>query len=380
MASIRYKRRKTKRGWVWGYEIRQGDKTVASKSGYDTKKAAEIDGLPLVRDFKTGLTLDNKTDLPTLYEQWYDLKVVNSGRSEETLRKYRYFGRLIDENFTDIPVSSIKPSEYQRKINELGVIEKISYNTLIRVNSVIRQTLEMIIADGFFVKDFTKNVVIQSSYKEQQPEEKYIHSLEEYNQIIDYLKENMDFRKTSLLHIIYFLFRTGFRYGELIGLTSKELDLENGFIFTRRRYNANINKFVPSKTEASIRRIPISQTDTDILKKMLQQQKQICEALNFDNEFDMVFFHPMFEYGVPHSTETNYAIKKMLKTLKIEPIISSKGARHTVGSVLLAQGFSLDYVANFLGHKDISMITRVYGHSIDENMSYQTNKLKELFD
>ncbi|ETD03793.1 hypothetical protein N568_0111500 [Lactococcus garvieae TRF1] len=38
MASIRYRQRKGKSGVSWSYEIRQGNKTLKSKSGFKTKR------------------------------------------------------------------------------------------------------------------------------------------------------------------------------------------------------------------------------------------------------------------------------------------------------------------------------------------------------
>lgn len=380
MASIRYRQRKGKSGVSWSYEIRQGDKTLKSKSGFKTKKEASIDGLSILREFKTGLTIDKNSSLPTLYKEWYDLKVKNSGRSDETLKKYRYYGKLIEKNFEDIPVVTIKPSQYQRIINKLGTEENVSYNTLIRVNSVIRQTIEMVKADDIFIKDFTTNVVIQSNFKSQTADEKYIHSLEDFDKIIKYLKDNLDYKKSINNYIVYFLFHTGLRYGELVGLTWSDIDFENGFLKTYRRYNTNINKFVPSKTETSIRRVPLSSTDIEILESLKKIQVTIVESLGFENKYDLVFYHPFLFHGVPHSTTINNHLALILKQLDIQPIITSKGARHTYGSVLLAKDYSMDVVAKILGHKDVMMLIRVYGHTLDESISKQIESIKKLFE
>ncbi|MGL5896981.1 MAG: tyrosine-type recombinase/integrase [Lactococcus lactis] len=380
MASIRYRQRKGKSGVSWSYEIRQGDKTLKSKSGFKTKKDASIDGLSILREFKAGLTIDKNTDLPTLYQEWYNLKVLHSGRSEQTLYKYRYFGKIIKNNFDGIPITSIKSSQYQRIMNKLGTDDKISYNTLIRVNSVIRQTIEMLQADNVFIKDFTTSVVIQSKFKPQTADEKYIHSLEDYNKIIEYLKDNLDYKKSINNYIVYFLFHTGLRYGELVALTWSDIDFENGYLKTYRRYNTNINKFVPSKTETSIRRVPLSSTDISILNDLKKTQEFIVESLGFENKYNLIFYHPFLIHGIPHSTTINNHLALLLKQLNIEPVITSKGARHTYGSVLLANGYSMDIVAKILGHKDIMMLVRVYGHALDENIAKQIESIKRLLD
>jgi len=126
--------------------------------------------------------------------------------------------------------------------------------------------------------------------------------------------------------------------------------------------------------------VRFAKTDIDILKEVKETQHFLCQALGLDNEYDLVFFHPFFEYGVPHSKVINLYLAEGLKKLEITPIITSKGARHTFGSVLLAKGYSMDVVSKLMGHKDMSMLIRVYGHSLDENVAKQIESIKKLFD
>ena len=202
----------------------------------------------------------------------------------------------------------------------------------------------------------------------------------EPDKIIKYLKDNLDYKKSINNYIVYFLFHTGLRYGELVGLTWSDIEFENGFLKTYRRYNTNINKFVPSKTETSIRRVPLSSTDIEILESLKKIQVSIVESLGFENKYDLVFYHPFLFHGVPHSTTINNHLALILKQLDIQPIITSKGARHTYGSVLLAKDYSMDVVAKILGHKDVMMLIRVYGHTLDESISKQIESIKKLFE
>jgi len=109
------------------------------------------------------------------------------------------------------------------------------------------------------------------------------------------------------------LFHKGLRYGELVALTWSDIDFENGYLKTYRRYNININKFVPSKTETSIRRVPLSSTDISILNDLKEIQEFIVESLGFENEYNLVFYHPFFVHGIPHSTTINNHLALLLK-------------------------------------------------------------------
>ena len=71
-------------------------------------------------------------------------------------------------------------------------------------------------------------------------------------------------------------------------------------------------------------------------------------------------------------------IKKMLKTLKITPLLSTKGVRHTYGSVLLHRGIDMGVIAKLLGHKDISMLIEVYGHTLQERVEEEYQEVRNI--
>ncbi|HHK7421678.1 TPA: tyrosine-type recombinase/integrase, partial [Streptococcus pneumoniae] len=74
----------------------------------------------------------------------------------------------------------------------------------------------------------------------------------------------------------------------------------------------------------------------------------------------------------------NKAIKVMLKELQIFPLITTKGARHTYGSYLWHNNIDLGVIAKILGHKDISMLIDVYGHTLEEKISEEFMAVKSL--
>ena len=75
----------------------------------------------------------------------------------------------------------------------------------------------------------------------------------------------MDYRRSVVPYVIYLLFKTGMRFGELIALTWEDVIFEEKIIKTYRRYNTSTRKFVPPKNKTSIRAIPISDEEIDIL-------------------------------------------------------------------------------------------------------------------
>lgn len=68
----------------------------------------------------------------------------------------------------------------------------------------------------------------------------------------------------------------------------------------------------------------------------------------------------------------------LLNELDIYPIITTKGARHTYGSYLWHKGFDLGVIAKILDHKDISMLVKVYGHTLEERIIEEFKQIRSI--
>lgn len=374
MAYIEYKQRGKKR--LWSFSIRERSKSLLHKSGFKTKREAKIEAEKVLHKLNTGSVLSSSMTLSELYNEWLDLKILPSNRSVVTKKKYLMRKKVIERLFGNKPVSQIKPSEYQKIMNEYG--ETVSRNFLGRLNSCIRASIQMAIADKVIIEDFTAYVELFSSKSGQKVEEKYLHAESDYQKVLVYLKNKFDYQKSIVPYVIYFLFKTGMRFSELIALTWDEVDELNEQLKTYRRYNTAIHKFTPPKNNTSIRLVPITSDMLSLLKTLKILQLKTNKELNIDNENNLVFQHFGYAYDVPDIATVNKAIKVMLKELQISPLITTKGARHTYGSYLWHNNIDLGVIAKILGHKDISMLVDVYGHTLQEKISEEFMAVKSL--
>ncbi|HHA7963628.1 Integrase [Streptococcus pneumoniae] len=374
MAYIEYKQRGKKRHW--SFSIRERSKSLLHKSGFKTKREAKIEAEKVLHKLNTGSVLSSSMTLSELYNEWLDLKILPSNRSVVTKKKYLMRKKVIERLFGNKPVSQIKPSEYQKIMNEYG--ETVSRNFLGRLNSCIRASIQMAIADKVIIEDFTAYVELFSSKSGQKVEEKYLHAESDYQKVLVYLKNKFDYQKSIVPYVIYFLFKTGMRFSELIALTWDEVDELNEQLKTYRRYNTAIHKFTPPKNNTSIRLVPITSDMLSLLKTLKILQLKTNKELNIDNENNLIFQHFGYVYDVPDIATVNKAIKVMLKELQIFPLITTKGARHTYGSYLWHNNIDLGVIAKILGHKDISMLIDVYGHTLEEKISEEFMAVKSL--
>ncbi|VNS26160.1 Integrase [Streptococcus pneumoniae] len=374
MAYIEYRQRGKKK--LWSFSIRERSKSLLHKSGFKTKREAKIEAEKVLHKLNTGSVLSSSMTLSELYNEWLDLKILPSNRSVVTKKKYLMRKKVIERLFGNKPVSQIKPSEYQKIMNEYG--ETVSRNFLGRLNSSIQASIQMAIADKVIIEDFTAYVELFSSKSGQKVEEKYLHTESDYQKVLVYLKNKFDYQKSIVPYVIYFLFKTGMRFSELIALTWDEVDELNEQLKTYRRYNTAIHKFTPPKNNTSIRLVPITSDMLSLLKTLKILQLKTNKELNIDNENNLIFQHFGYVYDVPDIATVNKAIKVMLKELQIFPLITTKGARHTYGSYLWHNNIDLGVIEKILGHKDISMLIDVYGHTLEEKISEEFMAVKSL--
>ena len=375
MASARYRQRGKKKLWL--VEIRQGDKTLDSKSGFRTKKDAQKYAEPILQKIRNGNILRPDMTLVDLYQEWLELKIIPSSRQQTTINKFILRKKIIKKYFGNKKVSEIKPSDYQKAMNDYGT--RINRNGLGRLNNDIHNAISMAIADKVLIDDFTANVELYSIKVAQNVEDKYLQSEADYNAVIEFITQKFDYHKSVVPYVIYFLFRTGMRYAELIALTWKDIDFDKSVLKTYRRYNTGTHKFVPPKNKTSIRTVPIDEKSLIILKSLQDQQKRINKELGITNDINFVFQHNALRYDIPLIESVSKAIKEMLKSLNIKPLLSTKGARHTYGSVLLHRGIDMGVVARLLGHKDISMLIEVYGHTLQERVEQEYLEVRNIF-
>ena len=131
MASVRYRKRGDSN--LWTYEIRNEGKTVAHNSGFKTKKLAESEAEPILQELRLGKRISRDISLADLYQEWLELKILPSSRSEETKKKYLLRKNTIERLFGNKKVTQIRASEYQRIMNKYG--QTVGRNFLGRLNT-----------------------------------------------------------------------------------------------------------------------------------------------------------------------------------------------------------------------------------------------------
>lgn len=290
----------------------------------------------------------NSEHLLTVWDKW----VSTLGLSSRTLNgHYRTIRRYIEKanpSLTDARwyegIESLSPKVfnahlgYLKKCLEWAVVEKIvSENPYIRIKR--RKTTKQT------VKPFTTDEItrILNAFKSDK-----------------FCPKSSAYKHSHYADFVEFLFLSGVRISEAIGLQVKHVDFERNEVVIcsalargdKGQTNA-ANRVRKETKTGNVRHLTMTQR----LREMLQAR---CMHLNPD---DLIFPSP----------NDNSIDDRMFLRRQWKPVLEGLGieyrrlyvARHTLASMAIEQGVPLTSVAYLLGHADTTMVSRVYGHMIN---------------
>lgn len=374
--AISYRQRGKKK--LWDYRVFDSNKKViASHSGFKTKKEAESEALYLEMKLKNGTIVDKNITLYQLWEKWMTLQIKPLRKSDSTLNKHELRGRFIQNYFQDKPVSDIKASDYQEFINTYAKTN--CRDNVSRLNAEVKKVLVFARRDKINVTNFVEGVVLSGRPSPKKKQERYIHSLKDYAKLALYLENHLDYRKSIVPYQLYVQLKTGLRTGEIAGLTWDCVLWEQQAIKTYRRYDTVRRRWTKPKTEESVRKVPIDLKVIKVLDDLHAIQKEYLDLYHITNDDNVIFFD-LF-YGIQSNNGVNKHLRSILKELDIVPKnMSSTGLRHSYCSLLLAKGVDIWAVAKLMGHKDIQMLIKVYGHTMTERIDKEFKEVESIMD
>lgn len=379
-----------KRGKTWEVEIRKKGKVVYFSSGFKTKREAEAHDreMEVLLTANVDYKLSHKMKLSDLFLMWLDVDILSQSLQEQTKKRYMKRHGTIVEYFGDAKIGEIVRSDYQRFLNWYG--ESYEVNEVGRMHANIQKAVEFARADKMLIDDtFLLAIRLNSTKLPKEECLKFLNSRSDYDKVIDYLELFMDYRKSVVDFIIYLMFKVGFRPAGAICVNWDNVDFELQEIWTKNRWNSIQKKLSPPKNDyyyyrkrnklnPSVRKVPFDLPTKAMLVKLKKQQETVCRLLGVQNENNFVFFQAGAKWALPDESTVNKRVKKIIKELDIEPVITAYGCRHTYGSIKVQEGVPLEVLAKWFGHKDTSMLRTVYIHLMDETRDEWSEREKTL--
>jgi integrase len=154
----------------------------------------------------------------------------------------------------------------------------------------------------------------------------------------------------------------GLRIGEAVALRWEDVDIAAGTLAVAQQWNGTAMSR-KLKTKSAARTIDLPRALVDYLRDWQRYVPTGAPLVTVatTTEDRPSLDQPLSVRGV------GYVLDQAIATLGIKRI-NLHGLRHTAGSIRLkANGGDLAAVAAFLGHADLQMVVRVYGHAVRSN-------------
>ncbi|MBQ2963860.1 MAG: site-specific integrase [Clostridia bacterium] len=165
-----------------------------------------------------------------------------------------------------------------------------------------------------------------------------------------------------LYPLIYCAVVFGLRRSEVLGLKWDSVNFENNTISIKHtvvRYSEIVEKDT-TKTNSSYRTYPLSPEVTEMLhtiKALEHLNRDVFGKEYFENDY--IF---KWENGKPYTPDfISRKFHKILVAYNL-PVIRFHDLRHSCASLLVANGFTLKDIQEWLGHADIQTTANIYAH------------------
>ena len=148
--------------------------------------------------------------------------------------------------------------------------------------------------------------------------------------------------------IFQMLFWLGCRVGELLALTSQDIDFENGTVnISKTYYRRNQTDYLtPPKTESSNRKITIPKFLVEERKDFVDRQYELTPE-------DRIF--PITDRAIQKK------MKQKTEQVKLKPI-RVHDLRHSHIALLIEKGMQPLVIAQRVGHDSVNTTMNIYGH------------------
>jgi integrase len=174
---------------------------------------------------------------------------------------------------------------------------------------------------------------------------------------------------------------TGMRVGEILGLRWSDIDLEKGVLHIDRTLH-----YIPKygfiegdpKSESSDRDIVLPQVVIGLLKRhRVRQQEKRLQAGSSWVDRGVVFCNERNGNFIVYIT----FLRRFYRLLDAAglPRMHFHDLRHSAATILLSMGVPPHMVQELLGHSDVSITLRIYGHVIPKMRQDVADKMDNLY-
>jgi integrase len=370
-ATGRFTRHTTRHRGI-SYRLRADGSRVYSvyiKGTYRTVEGGEREALALQADLRGKVARGERvtltrTTFAEAAEQWLP--------SKRKLRSWTYksyksaLDRILIPRFGSMTITAITPEHVAALIRDLER-EGLSSSTIENYLLPLSGTLRFAVRQGLLAVNPCSLLTSDDRAQRRERRQDHVWSDEEIGGLIETSEHlarqpTTRYDYTPLLRTALF---TGLRLGELLGLQWQDIDLHEGVLHVRRQWTRT-GEYTPPKTQAALRRIPLSNEMTTYLTAL-----KLRSGHSKDEQ-------PVFasKSGTPlgHRNVTRRGFEAAARHAGIEGV-SFHSMRHAFASRMIARGISSTVLAAIMGHESSAITERRYVHLFDKQRTDEVVRL-----
>ncbi len=356
--------------FIYSWKLEESDELPSGKRPCTALRTQEKE---ILRNKLDGIdTAGGKLTVCQLYAQQNALKPNvkrNTVRNRENLMNI-----LKDDILGNMTVDSVKP--LHAKAWAIRMSEKYSYQTINNAKRTLKACFYTAI-DNDYIRKNPFNWILSDVIPDD-TEAKTVLTEEQQNAFLEFVQT--DTINQKYYNAIVILMNTGLRVSELCGLTTKDIDFDNGYICVNHQllYDSNGYYIDTLKTENSVRQIPIIPVVENALRSQIHSVEEFPE-MQIDGYSNFLFRQrngsPM--YGHCYLAVFKSIVKKYNKHHTDNPLpkITPHTCRHTFCTNMANKGMPVKILQYIMGHKNILMTMNYYAHGSQENAKTEMLKL-----
>ncbi|MBK9166255.1 MAG: site-specific integrase [Bryobacterales bacterium] len=337
-----------------GWKKNADGKVVLSRKIFTgkTREAVRDELTKALNDKRQGLpVVPEKQTVAQFLDHWLDHVVKNTVRPK-TFRTYQDIARIhLKPGLGDIPVAKLAPQAIRTFLSE-KLDSGLSPRTVKHLLVTLRSALAVAVNDGTLPRNVAALVEPPSISRPQ------IQTFTP-QQARQFLAACEGDRLEALFAVTVAL---GLRQGEVLGLRWQDINFEAGTLEVSgalQRVDKKLVRVEP-KTDAGRRILMLPAVTRSALaahKRRQELDREIAE--DRWRETGYVFTSTI---GTPLEPRAAFGrFKELLKAAKL-PDMRFHDLRHSAATLLLAQGVSARYIAEQLGHSQVSFTLQTYSH------------------
>lgn len=274
-------------------------------------------------------------------------------------------------------INAIKTSDAKKWLISLQDSGR-SYSSIHSIRGVVRPAFAMAVEDDILRKNPFEfqlaDALINDSVKRD------ALTAKQERAFLNFIKEDEHFKQ--YYDMMFVLFKTGLRVGELCGLTLHDIDLNEKTINVDHQLQYTGGKGVYTeltKTNAGTRVLPMTDEVYEVFKRIVSGRKKPRVEQMIDGYTGFLFLN---EQGKPIRTyyvqkKFKYAVEKYNKIYKSElPTITPHVARHTYCTNMAKRGISVKTLQYLMGHSDVQTTLNIYTHLKLEDAKDEVKRLE----